>query len=288
MAQSSLPYEIITNKIIERLEHGTVPWHQPWSTELPKNLASKREYRGINVFVLGSTGYANPYWLTYKQAKQLGGHIRKGEKSSPVVFWKWLEREQENPDTGEKEAKNIPLLRYYNVFNIEQCEGIPEDKIPELENTRDFHPIDTAEKTVQDMPQRPIITHNEAQAYYRPSADVVNMPPAESFLSDEEYYSTLFHELTHSTGHESRLKRLNTDKLAAFGSKDYSQEELVAEMGAAFLSGHCQIENRTIDNSAAYIQGWLRKLKNDKRLVVFAAAQAQKAADFILGEGGQS
>lgn len=281
-------YEIITNRIIERLEEGTVPWHQPWSTEMPKNLVSKREYRGINVFLLGSTSYANPYWLTYKQAKRLGGHVRKGERSTPVVFWRWLEREQENSDTGEKETKNVPLLRYYNVFNIEQCEGIPEDKIPAQENSREFAPIDTAEKTVQDMPQRPIIRHRGSQAFYRPSADVVNMPPAELFQSSEEYYSTLLHELTHATGHESRLGRLDTDKLAAFGSKGYSQEELVAEMGAAFLCGHCQIENKTIDNSAAYIQGWLRKLKNDKRLVVFAAAQAQKAADFILGERGQS
>ena len=148
---------------------------------MPKNLVSKKEYRGINVFLLGSTGYANPYWLTFKQAKQLGGHIRRGEKSTPVVFWKWLEREQENTDTGETETVNLPLLRHYNVFNVEQCEGIPADKIPPLNEARDFHPIDEAERTVQDMPQRPIITHKSAQAYYRPSADVVNMPAAELF-----------------------------------------------------------------------------------------------------------
>ena len=205
-------------------------------------------------------------------------------QSTPVVFWKWLEREQENTETGQTETVNIPLLRYYNVFNVEQCEGIPADKIPPLKEARDFHPIDEAERTVQDMQQRPIIQHQAVQAYYRPSADVVNMPAAELFQSSEEYYSTLFHEMTHATGHESRLGRLDSDRLAAFGSRDYSQEELVAEMGAAFLCGHCQIENQTIDNSAAYIQGWLRKLKNDKRLVVIAAAQAQKAADFILGE----
>ena len=282
MAHSSLAYEIITNKIIEKLEQGTVPWHRPWTTEMSKNLISKKEYRGINVFMLGSTGYPNPYWLTFRQARQLGGHVCKGEKSTPVVFWKWLEKEQKNPDTEQTETVNIPLLRYYNVFNIEQCEGIPKDKIPPLENTRDFQPIEQAETVVQEMPQRPIVKHEAAQAYYRPSADVVNMPAAELFQSSEGYYSTLFHELTHATGHESRLKRLNTDKLAPFGSKDYSQEELVAEMGAAFLCGHCQIENQTIDNSAAYIQGWLRKLRNDKRMVVFAAAQAQKASDFIL------
>ena len=275
-------YEVITETIIEKLEQGTVPWHQPWSNEATKNLISKREYRGINVFLLGTSGYANPYWLTFRQAKQLGGHVKKGERSTPVVFWKWLERERDNPDTGETETVSTPLLRYYRVFNVEQCEGIPAEKVPTLENARDFRPIEEAERVVQEMPQRPIIQHEAAQAFYRPSADVVNMPAPKLFTGDEEYYSTLFHELTHATGHESRLKRLDTDKVAAFGGKDYSQEELVAEMGSAFLCGHCGIAERIIDNSAAYIQGWLRRLRNDKSLVVFAAAQAQKAVDFIL------
>jgi antirestriction protein ArdC len=252
-------YEIITETIIEKLEQGTVPWHQPWSSEAAKNLISKREYRGINVFLLGASRYANPYWLTFRQAKQLGGHVAKGERSTPVVFWKWLEHERENAE-GEAETYNTPLLRYYRLFNVEQCEGIPADKVPALENAREFQPIEEAERVVRSMPQRPIIQHVSAQAFYRPSADVVNMPAPELFTSDAEYYSTLFHELTHATGHESRLKRLDTDKLAA----------------------HCGIAERIIDNSAAYIQGWLRRLRNDKRLVVFAAAQANKAADFIL------
>ncbi len=275
-------YEIITETIIEKLERGTVPWHQPWSSEAAKNLISKRDYRGINVFLLGASRYANPYWLTFRQAKQLGGHVKKGERSTPMVFWKWLERERDNPDTGEIETVSTPLLRYYRVFNVEQCEGIPAEKVPALENARDFRPIEEAERVVQEMPQRPIIQHEAAQAFYRPSADVVNMPAPKLFTGDEEYYSTLFHELTHATGHESRLKRLDTDKVAAFGGKDYSQEELVAEMGSAFLYGHCGIAERIIDNSAAYIQGWLRRLRNDKSLVVFVAAQAQKAVDFIL------
>jgi len=274
-------YEVITDRIIDRLEQGTVPWHQPWSAERPKNLVSKKEYRGINVFLLGAGRYSQPYWLTFRQAKQLGGHVKKGEKSTPVVFWKWFDYVQEGDD-GEPETKQRPMLHYYRVFNVSQCEGIDESKIPSL-TTRTFEPIERAEEVVQGMPQRPIIQHETPQAFYRPSADVVNMPAAELFRSDEEYYSTLFHELTHSTGHESRLNRLDTDKLAAFGSRDYSQEELVAEMGSAFLCGHCGIAERIIDNSAAYIQGWLRRLRNDKRLVVFAAAQAQKAADFVLG-----
>ncbi|MDA2937173.1 zincin-like metallopeptidase domain-containing protein [Acidobacteria bacterium AH-259-A15] len=280
-------YEIITDRILEKLEQGTVPWHQPWSQEMPKNLVSKKAYRGINVFLLGSTGYANPYWLTFRQTKPLGGHIRRGEKSTPVIFWKIYKKDTGEVDkNGESIVRRMPVLRYYNTFNVQQCEGIPEDKIPPLENARDFHPIKEAEKTVQGMPQCPKIEYREARAFYRPSVDTVNMPQPEAFTSDEEFYSTLFHELTHSTGHQSRLGRLDTDNLAPFGSRDYSQEELVAEMGSAFLCGHCGIVDRIIDNSSAYIAGWLQRLRSDEKLIVIAAAQAQKAADFILNQGG--
>ena len=224
---------------------------------MPKNLDLPRKSIGASTSLcLVPQATPIPTGSRSNRAKQLGGHV--SSKVSGLRLWcsgKWLEREQENPETGDTETVNVPLLRYYKVFNVEQCDGIPEDKIPPLENTRDFHPIEQAETVVQDMPQRPIVKHEAAQAYYRPSDDVVNMPSAELFQSSEGYYSTLFHELTHATGHESRLKRLNTDKLAPFGSRDYSQEELVAEMGAAFLCGHCQIENQTLDNSAAYIRG---------------------------------
>ncbi|MDA2929984.1 ArdC family protein [Acidobacteria bacterium AH-259-O06] len=150
MAANSLAYEVITNKILEKLEQGIVPWRQPWSTEMPKNVVSKREYRGINVFMLGCMGYANPYWLTFKQAKALGGHVRRGEKSTPVVFWKVYEQDTgEVTEDGEPVIHHLPVLRYYNVFNVQQCEDIPEDKIPAQENVREFHPIEQAEKTVQ-------------------------------------------------------------------------------------------------------------------------------------------
>ena len=283
MANEILSYKVITDKILEKLEQGTVPWHQPWSTEMSKNLVSKKEYRGINVFLLGSMGYANPYWLTYKQADQLGGHVRRGEKSTPVVFWKWMEKNTADlNEDGEPRVKSYPVLRYYKVFNLDQCDEIPVEKIPALETRQDFHPIQEAEAVVRDMPHAPKIDHKSRQALYRPSTDSIEMPPGELFGSDEEYYSTLFHELTHSTGHRSRLHRFNDEELAPFGSGDYSKEELIAEMGAAFLCGHCTIVNRTIDNSAAYIQGWLNRLRNDKKLVVLAGAQAQKAADCIL------
>ena len=150
MAANSLAYQVITDKIIEKLEQGTIPWHQPWSAEMPKNVVSKKEYRGINVFMLGCMGYANPYWLTFKQAKALGGHVRQGEKSTPVVFWKWIEKEN---DDGEKES--YPVLRYYRVFNIDQCEDIAEGKIPAQVNVREFHPINEAEKVVQGYASTP-------------------------------------------------------------------------------------------------------------------------------------
>lgn len=279
MASASLPYQVVTDRIIEKLEQGTVPWHQPWSTELPKSLTTKKDYRGINVFLLGSQGYTNPYWLTFRQAKRLDGHIRRGEKATPIVFWKWIERETEQADeAGKRVLTSAPMLRYYHVFNLEQCEGIES---PEF-NTHQTEPIPRAESIVAEMPNRPVTDHRESRAFYRPLTDTVNMPALDQFSIGEEYYSTLFHELTHATGHPSRLNRQDMDKPRLFGSRDYSQEELVAEMGAAFLCGHSGIVNRTIDNSTAYIQGWLKRLRNDKRLLVFAGGQAQKAADYIL------
>jgi antirestriction protein ArdC len=172
------------------------------------------------------------------------------------------------------------MLRYYTVFNLEQTTGI---ETPMELHKQTFQPIERCEALVTSMPQRPTLHHGEPRAYYRPSVDAINMPRPELFDSPEEYYSTLFHELTHSTGHARRLNRPTLTDLCPFGSTNYSKEELVAEMGAAFLCGICGIENRTVDNSAAYIASWLRVLKHDKQMVILAAAQAQRAADFIQG-----
>ncbi len=283
-------YQVVTERITELLEKGEIPWHQSWNSArgFPKNLISRKEYRGINVFLLSSLGYQNPHFLTFKQANELGGYVRKGEKSCPVIFWKWLEvenEESEDVNTEGKSVSRVPFLRYYNVFNMAQTEGIPTDKIPPLKVTpNSFDPIESAQAIINAMPKKPLIQNTEARAYYRPSADTVNMPPAEAFQSPEDYYSTLFHELVHSTGHESRLNRKGVTEVAAFGSHAYSNEELCAEMGSAFLCGKAEIVERTIENSAAYIQNWLKALKNDNRFVIYAAAQAQKAADFILGK----
>ena len=272
-------YQIVTDRIIELLEQGTVPWHKPWSGGVgPMNMLSKRPYRGINHFLLNVAAFASPYWLTLNQANRMGGRIKKGEKSTIVVFWKVVERK--NEETGKTEER--PVLRYYRVFNFEQTDGInmPDEGKPE---EKPFTPIEHCESIVKAIPNPPKIQHKSQAAWYKPKKDLVNMPKPESFESAEEYYSTLFHEAAHSTGHESRLNRLTLNEMAPFGSTNYSKEELVAELCAAMLCGETGIVNSTIDNSASYINGWLQKLKKDNKLVVTAAAQAQKAADYITG-----
>jgi antirestriction protein ArdC len=278
-------YEVITQAILDKLESGTVPWRKPWVSEAPRNLRSKKAYRGINHFLLSLSEYSNPYWLTYKQAKEFGGQVRKGEKSTPVVFWKWFENATEDEETGEVTISRRPMLRYYRIFNLEQIDGIKEDKIPAwgVEAEHDFQPVEAAEGIIGAMPQCPIIKTEGQRACYNVRSDVVSMPDTKLFKGDEAYYGTLFHELGHATGAEARLNRFNADDTVNFGSADYSKEELIAEMTAAFLCDACGIVQATLDNSAAYIQGWLKKLKNEPRMVVYAAAQAQKAADFIQG-----
>ncbi len=274
--------EIITQRIIEKLEQGTVPWRKPWAGGgMPKNYISGKEYRGINPFLLGSAGYAYPYFLTFLQAGQLGGNIKKGSKGIPVVFYKPIEKlDEENPET----VKTFPVLRYYTVFNIEQTEGIDYSRtIAESPTLNDFMANQEAERIIQGMPNKPECQEIENRAYYSPTRDMVNMPRREMFESEPAYYSTYFHELTHSTGHSSRLNRKTITGLNAFGNHDYSKEELCAEMGAAMLCGHVGIENQTIDNSAAYIAGWLNALRSDRRFVIQAAGYAQKAVDYVLG-----
>ncbi|MBZ5643710.1 MAG: ssDNA-binding domain-containing protein [Acidobacteriia bacterium] len=269
-------YEIVTESIIKQLESGVAPWRKPWRTELPANLVSKKEYRGINIFLLASQGYGSRYWVTYHQAQTVGGSVKKGEHGSKVVLWKIDECRKENKETGETENRKSILLRYYNVFNLEQCDGI---KSPEP--SRFIHPIKECERIIKSMPNLPRFVR-DSRAFYRPSNDSVGMPSRWAFDSVEGYYSTLFHELTHSTGHFSRVGREGIMDHNPFGSEDYSKEELVAEMGAAMLCGVAGIESETLDNSAAYLQSWINRLRSDARLIVSAASQAQKASDYIL------
>jgi antirestriction protein ArdC len=271
-------YDLITERVISLLERGTVPWKMPWQSQtgLPCNLITKRPYRGINVFLLRAMCYESPFWLTFRQAAELGGNVRKGEKACPVVFWK--QRTIDDKETGEE--KEIPLLRFYHLFNINQCEGLKN--ISKIEAVPVMLPTKPA-AIVENMPQRPTIKHGMSRAFYSPSGDFVGMPEAARFGHEWDFFAALFHELIHSTGHLSRLNRPTLTGAAGFGSEPYCKEELIAEMGAAFLCGYAGIAERTIANSAAYLQSWLGQLRSDKKLIVQAAAQAQKAADFILG-----
>lgn len=278
-------YTIVTERIIEQLEKGTVPWRQPWtSAGIPKNLISQRAYRGMNVMLLAMLGYEQNLFLTFKQLKDLGGSVKQGEKSHLVVYWNYIERHQaaieRNDDTSEEMmAKKVPLLRYYTVFNVAQCEGIPSIYLEKEEHN--WSPIESCDELVQSMPKCPKITHREQRAYYDPLKDVVNMPKYNSFDRPEAYYSTLFHELVHSTGHRSRLNRKGLLEMTEFGSEAYSHEELVAEIGTCYLQSYVGVTSE-FEQSAAYIQEWLWRLKNDSRFIFSAASQAQKATDFIL------
>jgi antirestriction protein ArdC len=276
-------YAIITDKIIEQLNKGTVPWQRPWtSAGMPQNLISHRPYRGINVMLLAMLGYGHNYFLTYKQLGAIGGRVKRGEKGHMVVLWDFKETdrakdEEQQEDTTEK--KRV-ILKYYTVFNIAQCENIPEDKMPTVAEYT-FDPIATCEKVIEEMPDKPRILHKDNLAYYNPLQDFVNMPKQKVFKTPSGYYSTLFHELVHSTGHHSRLSREGMIQMTEFGSKPYSLEELVAEMGACYLQSYTGIETE-FDNSTAYIQGWLNQLENNRRFIFSAAKMAQDAIDYIL------
>lgn len=279
-------YDVINNRIMELLEQGTVPWRKTWNAgnNYPKNI-SGREYRGINVFLLACQEYGSPYWMTFKQVQDRGGHVVKGSRSVPVVFWKWIDRKGvDGADSEEAHNGKVPLLRYYSVFNLEQTEGVKEPEPTVAIN--DHQPLPQVEDIIKGMPLRPDIRFGGNKAYYSPALDYVQLPHLNAFETPEEYYCCLYHELSHATGHASRVGRKGILEPSYFGSHEYSKEELVAEMSAAFLCGHTGIEQKTIENSAAYIRGWLKALKNDKTLLVHAAAQAQKAADYVLNRKG--
>lgn len=273
-------YALVTNRIIEQLERGIVPWRQPWSEAgLPQNLITRKPYRGINTMLLASYNYERNFFLSFKQLSELGGKVIKGEKAHLVVFWNWVEK----TDEASGKTNKIPFLRYYYVFNIAQCLDLPVEKIPLIER-REHSPIDLCENIVASMAQCPRIQFLQQRAFYQPFQDFINMPKKESFESGEEYYGTLFHELVHSTGHKTRLNRKSLIEMAEFGSPSYSFEELIAETGACFLTSYTGIGSQVFENSIAYLQGWLQVFKSDSKFVVQAGAQAQKAVDFILNQ----
>ena len=275
-------YEIVTDRILAELEKGKIPWEKPWigGIDCPIKHTTGEPYSILNQILLGEPGE----YLTMNQCNKEGGKIKKGAKAKLVVFWKIIEKEDEKSKT-----QKIPVLRYYNVFHINDCEGIK----PKFE--REQHPngatkAQNAENIVSEYSSRTNleISHaNQLQAYYMPRKHLVNIPDMDRFKSTEGYYSTFFHELVHSTGNKKLLHRFPDDaKQAAFGSESYSREELVAEIGANMLLHSMGMDtDKSNRNSVAYIQSWLRALKNDKRLIVSAAGHAEKAVKLILNNG---
>ena len=269
-------YAEITNRIMEQMEGGVIPWRKPWvSSGSCISYSSGKPYSLLNQMLLGRPGE----YLTFNECRKAGGYVRKGEKASMVVFWTWLEREDE--ETGE--VKNIPFLRYYNVFHIDQCEGLKArhaEPLPKIVN-----PNEQAESIIANyLRTSGVKLHHEQgdRAFYRPASDSITLPLLAQFRETAEYYSTAFHEMVHSTGHKSRLDRL--EKTAFFGSEAYSKEELVAEIGAFALVNHAGLETASsFRNNAAYVQNWLQVLRNDKRFIVSAAGKAEKAVKLILG-----
>lgn len=311
-------YQEVTDTIISALENGTVPWRKPWHTlsngsNLHINAASGRPYRGINLFLLEvamvSNGWVSAQWLTYKQAADLAerewvkagkpmktittskgeievadkGGVMKGERSTLVVLWKPFEGKEKDEATGEERKVKRFMLRHFNVFNVEQCDRIGDFDISQFDEADEFDPIEAAEKILCSSDKLPLPRFGGNSAYYSPLADIISVPERAAFSSAAAFYSTVWHEQAHATGHKSRLNRYNDDAdWAMFGSESYSQEELIAEMTASMVCGAAGIFDDTKVNSAAYIANWLEKLKSDKRFVIQAAAKAQKAADWIL------
>ena len=273
-------YEMVTERIIKQLEQGTIPWQKPWTGVRSGafNRVSKKHYSLINQAILEKPGE----YATFKQWKDLGGHIKKGAKAEIVVFWKIIDVDEKN-DKGEIEKKKLPLLRYYNVFHISQVEGV--EPLKEKLNT-EIEPIEEADRIIKDYVDREHITFKECisdKAFYRPMTDTVVVPLKEQFKNTNSFYQVAFHEITHSTGAQKRLDR-DIKELAPFGSEIYSKEELVAELGSAFLINHLGIETEgTFQNSASYIESWLQVLRTDNKFVVSASSKAEKAVNYILG-----
>ena len=277
-------YAAVTDRILKQLVAGQVPWRKTWACGLPKSLASGKEYRGVNILVLGTTDFRSRYWATFREAQRLGGHVRKGERATPVIYWKWRTPEEiakRVAQTGNEEiAPCVPFVS--TVFNLDQTEGVarPEDDIQHRREDR----LRLADQMFDVMPDKPEIVHTlTAQPIYSPHLDRVTLPHLSQFESADDYYATLFHELIHSSGHPRRLNRFA--EAEGDGVEKYSFEELVAEFGAAFLCGFAGIENPdTHAQQASYIEGWARVFRQDTRVLVRAASAAQRAADYVRGK----
>ena len=285
-------YSEITNRIIEELEQGIIPWNKPWTGVSAGAIShtTGRPYSILNQMLLQKPGE----YITFNQCKAEGGKVKAGAKAKFVVFWKVYPREVKDQDgntvldpEGKPEMQYLPVLRYYNVFHIDDCEGIKPKFDSETAPVKIADPDVEAEKILFDYISRENIKFEQEKsdkAYYAPGLDLIHLPLREQFENTAEYYSTAFHEATHSTGHVSRLNRFKSGiAAAAFGSEEYSKEELVAEIGSACIINDLGLETESsFKNSAAYIQSWLTALKNDKKMIIGAASRAEKAVKLIL------
>lgn len=299
MANQEEIYKKITDRVIEMIEtNSDLKWLKGWKgIKNPSNYRTEKNYGGINLFNLfihmTFFGFENPYYLTFNQIKELGGKLKKGSKGMPILYFNYTKYnlkicnnchltekncDCKNPDFEQKEFTKS-FVRGYTVFNYEQTENLKDKNI---DTNIEFNPINECEEIVKNYQNKPRIQHEEQSAFYNKIEDFVNMPKQESFFNVEEYYSTLFHELTHSTGHESRLNRPSLMDSASFGSENYSYEELVAEMGSIFLCAKAGIENKTLNNSSAYLKGWIKAMKEDSKTLFKATKEAQKSTEFIL------
>jgi len=276
-------YSLVNDRILAAMERGIIPWKRPWTGRLPTNYDSGKEYRGINILTLSiaemAHGYSSPYWLTFLQANKHGGHIRKGETATYIVFSDKKVREVQRED-GKTEKKVFHFVRSFPVFNWEQTSGVPKKESgPALNPDRDL--LEICENALSNMPNPPVYRETSNAAYYVPREDLVNLPPIETFRTTSGYVATKFHEYGHSTGHRTRLNRPGIMEVASFGGEEYSFEELVAELTSAYLCARYGINN-TLDNSAAYIRHWIEALKNDKTLLMKASGKAMAAVDYII------
>jgi antirestriction protein ArdC len=290
-------YEIITAEMLKIIqEENKLPWQMPWITKCPRNIITEKNYRGFNSMHLNywmhKNGYSSPYFGTFKQISEKGGKIKKGEKGFMIIFFSMLEKKIEN-EKKEKVKKRFPLLRYSTVFNLEQAEGeeIEKYKTKKEEKLQTDLGEENLIKNIEDHISQwqlagkiPKIKHGGNRAFYTPSLDYIQIPEINQFKIIEEYYSTLFHEGIHSTGHEARLSREQVTNISFFGSHEYSKEELTAEMGACFLCRDFGVDSeQSFNNSKAYIQGWISKLENDPKMLIQASSKAQKAVDYLMG-----
>lgn len=294
MENRDFVYKMVTDRVIEMMGKGIIPWHKPWhfagksDDECAINYVTRKPYSLVNQWLLCEPGE----YLTFKQVKALKGSVNKGAKSRFVVFFTQVPYEVEDKKTGEKKVLSYPLLRYYNVFHIKDTTGIASkiNTAEAGEAVKDAPMCDEADAAIMEYvaSQKGLKFINDKQsdrAYYQPSTDTVVVPMRSQFMEMAEYYSTCFHELTHSTLAEDRCNRQGKEKISFFGSRSYSREELVAEMGAAMLCSNFGIDTeKAFRNSVAYLQGWAQNLKDDPRAIVVAAGKAERAARFILGE----